>query len=147
MRNINIEKLILDYVQNNVMEEVKESFINAVVHFIINENNCSKYDLMRIKYRFDKIEDNEVLDYIKLCSTYGYIIYRSVIFNLVEENMKSKCCEAIINISNIMTKYVIMEIDEEDLRNDMEVAISNLYISDNCNKIILDKFRNCKFRF
>lgn len=147
MKNINIEKLILDYVENNIMEDVKESFINAIVHFIINENNCSKYDLMRIKYRFNKIDDNKVLDYIKLSSIYGYIIYRSVIFNLVEESMKSKCCQAIINISNIITKYVTMEIDEEELYSNMEIAISNLYISDNCNKIVLDKFKNYEFIF
>ena len=147
MKSINVEKLVLEYMGNNVLEEVKEDFIKAVVHFIINENNCSKYDAMRIKYRFNKIEDNEVLDYIKLCSTYGYVIYRSVIFNLVEENEKSKCCEAIINISNIITKYVTMEIDEEDLHSEMEAAISNLYISDNCNKIVLDKFKDCKFIF
>lgn len=142
-----MENLILDYVQNNITEEVKEHFINAAVHFIINENSCSQYDIMRIRYRFKKIKSNEVLDYIKLCSTYGYIIYRSVAFNLVNEDMKSKCCEVIMEISNEVTKYVTMEIDEEELHNKMELAISKLYISDKCNEIVLEKFRKCQFEF
>lgn len=41
MKNVNIEELILDYVQNNITEEIKEEFINAAVHFIINQDNCS----------------------------------------------------------------------------------------------------------
>lgn len=147
MKNINMEKLILDYVRNNITEKIKNHFINAAVHFIINEDNCSQYDIMRIKYRFKKIESNEVLDYIKLCSTYGYIIYRSVAFNLVDEGMKSKCCEVIMEISNEITKYVTMEIDEEELRNKMELAISKLYISDKCNEIVLEKFKECEFKF
>lgn len=147
MKNTNIEELILNYVENNITEEVKEDFINAAVHFIVNEESFNKYDSMRIKYRFKKIESNEVLDYIKLCSTYGYIIYRSVVFGLVEESEKSKCCEAIIEISNEITKYLTMEHDEEDLHKNMEVAISNLYISNSCNIIVLDRFKDCKFNF
>lgn len=147
MKNISMENLILDYVQNNITEELKEEFINAAVHFIVDEDSCSKYDVMRIKYRFKKIESNEVLDYIKLCSTYGYIIYRSVVFNLVDEEMKSKCCEVIMEISNEVTKYGTMEIDEEELHNKMELAISKLYISDRCNEFVLEKFKKCQFEF
>ena len=147
MKNTNIEELIINYVESNITEEVKEDFINAAVHFIINEENFSKYDSMRIKYRFKKIESNDVLDYIKLCSTYGYIIYRSVVFGLVEDNEKSKCCEAIIEISNEITKYLTMESDESDLHKNMELAISNLYISNECNNIVLEKFKYCKFDF
>lgn len=147
MKNTNIERLILNYVESNITEEVKEDFINAAVHFIINEENFSKYDSMRIKYRFKKIESNDVLDYIKLCSIYGYIIYRSVVFGLVEDNEKSRCCEVIIELSNEITKYLTMESDESDLHKNVELAISKLYISDKCNNIVLDKFKDCKFDF
>lgn len=147
MENTNIEKLILDYVENNIPEDIKEEFINSVVHFIINEENFSKYDSMRVKYRFKKIESNEVLDYIKLCSVYGYVIYRSVVLGLIEERDKSKCCEVIIEISNEITKYLTMESDEEDLHKNMELTISKLYISNQCNNTVLDKFKDCKFYF
>ena len=114
-----MEQLILNYVENNITEEVKQEFINAAIHFIINEDNCSQADIMRIKYRFKKIKSKEILDYLKLCSTYGYIIYRSVILNLIEDNMKSKCCEVIMEISNELTKYVTMESDEDQLHKNI----------------------------
>ena len=142
-----MEQLILNYVENNITEEIKEEFINAAIHFIINEDNCSKADIMRIKYRFKKIKSQEILDYLKLCSTYGYIIYRSVILNLIEESMKSRCCEVIIEISNELTKYVTMESDEDQLHKNIELAISKLYISEGCNKVALEKFKTCNFNF
>ena len=142
-----MEQLILNYVENNITEEIKEEFINAAIHFIINEDNCSQTDIMRIKYRFKKIKSQGILDYLKLCSIYGYIIYRSVILNLIEDSMKSKCCEVIMEISNQLTKYVTMESDEDELHKNIELAISKLYISDNCNKVVLEKFKTCNFNF
>lgn len=147
MKNVKMEKLILEYVKNNITEEVKEDFINAAVHFIVNEDSCSKYDIMRIKYRFKKIKSNEIIDYIKLCSTYVYIIYRSVVFNLVEESMKSRCCEVIMEISNEITKYVTMESDELELHKNMELEVSKLCISDKCNAVVLEKFKDCHLSY
>ena len=46
-----------------------------------------------------------------------------------------------------MTKHLTIENDEEDLHKNMEVAISNLYISNSYNIIVLDKFKDCKFNF
>ena len=44
-----MEQLILNYVENNITEEIKGEFINSAIHFIINEDNCSQADIMRIK--------------------------------------------------------------------------------------------------
>lgn len=139
-----IENLIIDYVENNITDELKADFINAAIHFIINEEVCSQYDIMRIRYRFKKIESEDVQNNIKLCVTYGYIIYRALMYNLVPEIIKTKCCEAIIEISNEITKYITMESDEKELQSEIEAEISNLDLSEKCNKLILDKFRNCK---
>ncbi|MDU4884978.1 hypothetical protein [uncultured Clostridium sp.] len=147
MQNSNIEKLVIDYLENNVVESIKEEFLNAAIHFIINEEICSKEDILRIKYRFKKIKSNEVIDYIKLSVTYGYILYRALVFNLVDENSKSSCCEAFLNISNEITKFITMEIDEEDLYRNIKLAISSLYIGDDCNNKVLEKFRGCSIVF
>jgi hypothetical protein len=147
MKNSNIEKLVIEYLENNIVENIKEEFLNAAIHFIINEEVCSKEDILRIKYRLKKIESNEVIDYIKLSVTYGYIIYRGLIFNLVDEKSKSSCCEAFLNISNEITKFITMEIDEEDLYRNIKLAISSLYIGDDCNNKILEKFRGCSIVF
>ena len=83
MQNSNIEKLVIEYLENNVVESIKEEFLNAAIHFIINEEICSKEDILRIKYRFKKIKSNEVIDYIKLSVTYGYILYRALNFSII----------------------------------------------------------------
>ena len=147
MQNSNIEKLVIDYLENNVVESIKEEFLNAAIHFIINEEVCSKEDILRTKYRFKKIKSNEVIDYIKLSVTYGYILYRALVFNLVDEKSKSSCCEAFLNISNEITKFITMEIDEEDLYRNIKLAISSLYIGDDCNNKVLEKFRGCSIVF
>lgn len=147
MQNSNIEKLVIEYLENNVVESIKEEFLNAAIHFIINEEICSKEDILRIKYRFKKIKSNEVIDYIKLSVTYGYILYRTLVFNLVAEKSKSSCCEAFLNISNEITKFITMEIDEEDLYRNIKLAISSLYIGDDCNNKVLEKFRGCSIVF
>lgn len=147
MRKQNIEKLILEYVENNIVDDIKTEFINAAVHFIINEDNCSKYDIMRIKYRFNKLDSKEVVDFLKLSATYGYIIYRSLIFNLVEDNDVNKCCEAIINISNEMTKFVTMENNEADLYISIKTAIDKLNINSKCNDLVLSKLNNVSISF
>ena len=147
MQNSNIEKLVIEYLENNVLESIKEEFLNAAIHFIINEEVCSKEDILRTKYRFKKIKSNEVIDYIKLSVTYGYILYRTLVFNLVDEKSKSSCCEAFLNISNEITKFITMEIDEEDLYKNIKLAISSLYIGDGCNNKVLEKFRGCSIVF
>ena len=147
MKKENIEKLILDYVENNIVEDIKAEFINAAIHFIINEDNCSKYDIMRVKYRFNKLDSKETIDFIKLSATYGYIIYRSLIFNLVEDKDVDKCCEAIIKISNEITKYVTMENNEEDLSIAIKTAIDKLNINLKCNDLVLNKLNNIGISF
>lgn len=147
MQNSNIEKLVIEYLENNIVESIKEEFLNAAIHFIINEDVCSKEDILRTKYRLKKIKSNEVIDYIKLSVTYGYILYRTLVFNLVDEKRKSSCCEAFLNISNEITKFITMEIDEEDLYKNIKLAISSLYISDDCNNKVLEKFRGCSIVF
>lgn len=147
MQNSNIERLVIEYLENNVLESIKEEFLNAAIHFIINEDVCSKEDILRTKYRLKKIKSNEVIDYIKLSVTYGYILYRTLVFNLVDEKSKSSCCEAFLNISNEITKFITMEIDEEDLYKNIKLTISSLYISDDCNNNVLEKFRGCSIVF
>ena len=102
---------------------------------------------MRIKYRFKKIKSNDVMNYVKIGVTYGYILYRAVLFDLVAEELKSKCCEVLIKISSEITKFVTMESDEEELFMNVRIIISNLYISDKCNNKVLSKFDGCKILY
>ena len=49
MRNTNVEELVVDYVENNITENIKEEFLNAAIHFIVNENLCDS-----VKFRMKK---------------------------------------------------------------------------------------------
>lgn len=147
MRNTNVEELVVDYVENNITENIKEEFLNAAIHFIVNENLCSREDIMRIKYRFKKVESKDVIDFVKLGVTYGYILYRSVLLNLTTEEIKSKCCQALIEISNEVTKFVTMANDDEELFSGVKVAINKLGISDKCNSKVLSKFAECNILY
>ena len=147
MKNTNIEELIIDYIDNNITENIKEEFLNAAIHFVVNEELCSREDITRIKYRFKKIKSNDVMNYVKIGVTYGYILYRAVLFDLVAEELKSKCCEVLIKISSEITKFVTMESDEEELFMSVRIIISNLYISDKCNNKVLSKFDGCKILY
>lgn len=144
MEKRNIEELVIDYIDNNITENIKEDFLNAAIHFVVNEELCSREDIMRIKYRFKKIKSNDVMDYVKLGVTYGYILYRAVLFHLVDEEFKSKYCEVLMKISSEVTKFVTMESDEEELFTNIRLAISNLYISDECNSKVVSKFNGCE---
>lgn len=147
MENANVERLVVEYLENNIVENIKEEFLNAAIHFIVNEDICSKEDIIRIKYRFKKIASNEVINHVKLGVTYGYVLYRMLIFNLIDGEDKSKCCESFLNISNEITKFVTMEVDEEELYKNIKLSISGLNISDKCNRKVIDKFIDCSISF
>lgn len=66
---------------------------------------------------------------------------------LVDEKSRSSYCEAFLKISNEITKFITMEIDEDDLYKNIKLAISSLYISDDCNNKVLEKFRGCSIVF
>lgn len=119
MKNESINKIIINYTTNNIREDIREEFLNSAIHFIVNEELCSKEDIMKIRYRFKKIKSNNVIDYIKIGITYGYVFYRIVIFNLVDE----------------------------ELFNGIKLVISNLNITNECNKKVLQKFEKCSILY
>lgn len=43
-----IEKIVTEFIHKNVPENKTEDFILAAIHFNININACSKYNLMRM---------------------------------------------------------------------------------------------------
>ena len=57
-----------------------------------------------------------------------------------KEEEKSICCEAVLSISNEITRYVTMEDDENELYSKMKKAINNLDISTRCEELVINKF-------
>ena len=142
MNTKNVDVLIKDYIQNNITDDIKDEFMNAAIHFMINEDECSDYDLMRIKYRLKKIHSKDVFDCLKLTSVYGYVIYRTIIYKLISEEEKTECCQALINMSNEFTRYLTMEDNESDLYNTVDKALESLNIDKASNELIINKFKD-----
>lgn len=142
-----IEEIIINYIEESVTEEIRDEFINAAIHFVINEELFKEFDLMRIKYKIEKIDKQEVTDCLKLSAIYGYIIYRTVVLKLVNEELQSKCCEVFLEISKIVTDYLTMKTDEEELFTEVEAFMNKLGVSSECNKFVLERIENKNIEF
>ena len=70
--------LVVDYLNKKVTSDIKDEFINASVHFNVNNDIYNKYSSVEIEYMLSKIQDENIIDYVELCSVYGYI-YLSII--------------------------------------------------------------------
>ena len=142
-----IEEIIINYIEESVTEEIRDEFINAAIHFVINEELFKEFDLMRIKYKIEKIDKQEVTDCLKLSAIYGYIIYRTVVLKLVNEELQSKCGEVFLEISKVVTDYLTMKTDEEELFSEVEAFMNKLGISSECNKFVLERIENKNIEF
>lgn len=138
MRQGCIEEIVINYLKEKVTEVLRDEFVNAAIHFNINENVCTIYDSMRIEYMLNKIDSEEIMDYIELCSTYGYIIYRAVQNKEFEPDDRIEALQVVLEISNIITSYVTMRIDENQLYKKLNYSIEKLELSDDCNEKVLE---------
>ena len=76
--NVIIYRLVLNYLNTKVTNNLKDEFINASLHFNINNDIYKKYSPVQIEYMISKISSDEIIDYVELCSVYGYILYRAI---------------------------------------------------------------------
>ena len=71
-------KLAANYLNEKLTSELKDEFVNAAVHFNINNDIYKKYSSVQIEYMISRISKDKIIDYIELCSVYGYILYREI---------------------------------------------------------------------
>ena len=111
----NLEKIVKEFLQKNVPEEIKDEFIIAAIHFNINLNACSKYDLMRIDHKAKELANVEANEILTNAAIYNYSMYRAIINNEVMEKDKVKVKTSLMNISTTITEYMTYRIDENTL--------------------------------
>ena len=107
--------LVLDYLNNKVTGDLKDEFINASVHFNINNDIYKKYSSVEIEFMLSTISDSNVIDYVELCSVCGYILYRLIENNELNKEDRIEALQIILEISNDISNYLRGSIKEEEL--------------------------------
>lgn len=114
-----IYSLVLNYLSKKVTVDLKDEFINASVHFNINNDIYKKYSSVEIEYMLSTIGDNNIIDYVELCSVCGYILYRSIENNELEEDDRIEALQIVLEISNSISGYLRGYLNEEELYNNL----------------------------
>lgn len=110
-----IYKLVQNYIEEKVTDDLKDEFINAALHFNINNDVYKMFSPIEIEYKINKISSGEIKDYVELCSVYGYILFRLIKDNTIKEEDRIEALQIILEINNIITNYIRGIIKEEEL--------------------------------
>ena len=123
-----LEEIVNKFMEKRVPDETREDFIIAAIHFNINLNACSKYDLMRIDHKakeLAKAEENKILT---IASIYSYMLYRALNNGEILPENKLQVKSALMGISTTITDYLTYRIDEESLNINLYNELSLLEI-------------------
>ena len=132
-----IYKLASDYLNQKLSNEIKDEFVNAAVHFNVNNDIYKKYSSVQIEYMISRISSDKTIDYIELCSVYGYILYREIENNNLEENDRIEALQVILEISSSISNYLRGLINEDELNEKLLNVMNILNLSDEENKNIM----------
>lgn len=130
-------KLAANYLNEKLTSELKDEFVNAAVHFNINNDIYKKYSSVQIEYMISRISKDKIIDYIELCSVYGYILYREIENNNLEENDRIEALQIILEINSSISNYLRGLINEDELNEKLLNVINILNLSDEENKNII----------
>ena len=119
-------RVLFDYLNKKVTSDLKDEFINASVHFNINNDIYNKYSSVEIEYMLSKISDTIIIDYVELCSVCGYIFYRLIENNELNNEDRIEALQIILEISNDISNYFRGVIQEEDLYEKLVQLTSKL---------------------
>ena len=110
-----IYSIVLDYLNKKVTSNLKDEFINASVHFNINNDIYKKYSSVEIEYMLSTISDSNVTDYVELCSVCGYVLYRLIENNELDSEDRIEALQIVLEISNDISNYLRGLIQEGEL--------------------------------
>jgi hypothetical protein len=130
--------LVLDYLNNKVTGDLKDEFINASVHFNINNDIYNKYSSVEIEYMLSTIADSNIIDYVELCSVCGYILYRLIEHNELNNEDRIEVLQIILEISNDISNYLRGVFKEEELYEKLLKVTSNINLTNDQSKILIN---------
>lgn len=133
-----IYNIILDYLNKKVTSDLKDEFINASVHFNINNDIYNKYSSVEIEYMLSKISDSIVIDYVELCSVCGYVLYRLIENNELNNEDRIEALQIILEISNDISNYLRGAIEVEELYERLLQVTKKLGLTEVESKKLID---------
>lgn len=132
-----IYNIVLDYLNKKVTSNLKDEFINASVHFNINNDIYKKYSSVEIEYMLSTISDNSVTDYLELCSVCGYILYRLIEHDELDNEDRIEALQIVLEISNNISNYLRGLIQEEELYRKLLQVTSKLKLTNEESKKLI----------
>ena len=132
-----IYSLVLNYLSEKVTVDLKDEFINASVHFNINNDIYKKYSSVEIEYMLSTIGDNKIIDYVELCSVCGYILYRSIENNELEEEDRIEALQIVLEVSNSISSYLRGYLSDEELYNNLLSVTEKLNLSKKETEVLI----------
>lgn len=140
--NVIINKLALNYLSEKVTSDLKDEFINASLHFNINNDIYKIYSPLEIECMIRTISEEETVNYVELCSVYGYILYRAVENNKLEEGDRIEALQITLEISNSITNYLRNTIEEKELFKKLIAVTEKLNLTKEQNDEIIKLLNN-----
>ncbi|NLZ35471.1 hypothetical protein [Clostridium isatidis] len=137
-----IYKLVQNYIEEKVTDDLKDEFINAALHFNINNDVYKMFSPIEIEYKINKISSGEIKDYVELCSVYGYILFRLIKDNTIKEEDRIEALQIILEINNIITNYIRGIIKQEELFERLMNITTKLNLTKEENLHIIEKLNS-----
>ncbi|MEG1255940.1 hypothetical protein [Clostridium sp.] len=129
-------KYIEDKLKGKLINDFDTDFINEAIKFNINDNICTICEFMRIDYVIKKMNCHEIMDYIKLYSVYGYILYQCTETEELDSDQIVVVLQLVLEISDAITSYLTMRYNENELKGALKQIQSKL----NFNNELENKF-------
>ena len=133
-----IYELVLNYLNQKVTNDLKDEFINAALHFNINHDVYKKYSSVQIECKINNIENPKIVDYVELCSVYGYIIYRLIKEDKLLENERIEALQIVLEINTSITGYIRNIISKEELFERLKAVTEKLNLKTEENEKIIE---------
>ena len=132
-----IYDLVEEYIKEKVNKEIKDEFINAALHFNINNTLYKTYTPIQIESKINKIHSEELKDYVEIICVYGYILFRLIKENKFKEEDRIEGLQLIIEINNSITSYIRNKISEEELKYKIDCIIKKMNLKEEENNNII----------
>lgn len=137
-----IYDLVEKYIKEKVTKEIKDEFINAALHFNINNTLYKSYTTVQIESKINNIESEELKDYVEVICVYGYILFRLIKENKFKEEDRIEGLQLIIEINNTITNYIRNIIDEDELGYKLKLIIKKMNLTEEDNNNIINKLNS-----
>ncbi|WP_300379437.1 hypothetical protein [Clostridium sp.] len=133
-----IYELVLNYLNQKVTTDLKDEFINAALHFNINQDVYKKYSSVQIECKINNIGNSKIVDYVELCSVYGYILYRLIEEDKLLENERIEYLQIVLEINTVITGYIRNIILEEELFERLKAVTEKINLKTEENEKIIE---------